>query len=570
MREKEQNSLQKDRKSEKGAALVMVMMISFMLLVASAGILLEATMNTANVTDATAEQQAYNAAESGLQSAIDVMRGNVQPTSSPTTDRISFSKAVRTGSSNLSTDTGTEARLSRWLTYNSTYSDRITLGSGTYTPNSGFAFKVALTDPDNTSNSINYVTNSTGSGIYDSASKTYKRSITFGTSPNTATITYNPVTISGLNVASGSGNSNIGSFTIATAGTGATISAQVPFQIVVDMSDPYIATRVIRGNITTGTIITSSVGNVKFDFIAGVFELTGSFITLANEPLTPNPPNINGGTKTISTSMTNPEPQRLLIRSTGYGPRGAQKLLEAIIQKNFFEGLSAPAALTLVGSSTGFNFAGGSSNNVQYNGNDIATPPTGLKIPSIGTTNQSNLDDVIAGTTKTPFDPAPADVTAELPLWLQNTYNLDATIKNLRGIAKASGSYYASGQTPGYFGNNATAQGITFADGDVELNKSGGGILVCTGALTFHGGVDFNGLIIVTGAGGFDRSGGGGGTLRGNTVIAPYNPNNLAAGYLGPKYDISGGGNSTLVFDSSSVANGLTAVSNFVLGVAEK
>ena len=562
MTEKEQKNSIKDRKSEKGAALVMVMMISFMLLVASAGILLEATMNTANVTDATAEQQAYNAAESGIQSAINVMRGNVQPTSSPTTDIISFSKAVRTSSSNLSTDTSTEARLSRWLTYDSTYTDRITLGSGTYTPNSGFAFKVSLTDPDNTSNLINYVTTSTGSGIYDSATKTWKRSLTFGTSPNTATITYNPVTINGLNVASGSANSNVGSFTITTTGTGTTISTKVPFQIVLDMSDPYIATRVIRGNITTGTIITNALPTVQFDFNAAVFELMGSLINVT-DPLIPIL-----GTTTISTSMTIPEPQRLLIKSTGYGPRGAQKQLEAILQKNFFEGLSAPAALTLVGSSSGFVFNAGNSNNVDYSGNDAAH--TGIQIPSIGTTNQTNLDYVNNNPPKTTPDPAPADVSLELPLWLENTYNLDSTIKNLKGIAVASGSYYASGVTPSSFGNNATAQGITFADGDVELSGLGGGILVCTGTLTLHGNVNFNGLIIVTGSGGLDRSGGGNGTLQGNTVIAPYNPNNLAAGFLGPKYDISGGGDSTLVFNSSSVANGLMAVSNFVIGVAEK
>ncbi|MDQ3322793.1 MAG: hypothetical protein M3525_10265 [Acidobacteriota bacterium] len=64
----------KNRENEKGAVMVMVLLISFLLLIASAGILLETTMNTANVSDATADQQAYNAAESGIQSAIYVLR----------------------------------------------------------------------------------------------------------------------------------------------------------------------------------------------------------------------------------------------------------------------------------------------------------------------------------------------------------------------------------------------------------------------------------------------------------------------------------------------------------------
>jgi hypothetical protein len=39
-------------------------------------LLLEASMNTANITDATAEDQAYYAAESGIQDTINALRGN--------------------------------------------------------------------------------------------------------------------------------------------------------------------------------------------------------------------------------------------------------------------------------------------------------------------------------------------------------------------------------------------------------------------------------------------------------------------------------------------------------------
>ncbi len=60
------------RKSERGAALITVLMISFLLLVAAAGLLIEASMNTANVTDATAEDQAYYAAESGIVSVFNI------------------------------------------------------------------------------------------------------------------------------------------------------------------------------------------------------------------------------------------------------------------------------------------------------------------------------------------------------------------------------------------------------------------------------------------------------------------------------------------------------------------
>ncbi|HEX9960945.1 MAG TPA: hypothetical protein VGB00_08435, partial [Pyrinomonadaceae bacterium] len=163
----------RDRTGERGAALVMVLMIAFLLLVASAALLLESSMNTANVTDSVAEQQAYYAAESGIQSALDVLRGNTTviepmaslqappnaggeswawmnplgwiettasaaatPTPTPALDpllnKIDFRKAVSPASSNKSNDTSTTARMSRWLNYNyapagQTVADRVTI-----------------------------------------------------------------------------------------------------------------------------------------------------------------------------------------------------------------------------------------------------------------------------------------------------------------------------------------------------------------------------------------------------------------------------------------------------------
>jgi hypothetical protein len=194
---------------------------------------------------------------------------------------------------------------------------------------------------------------------------------------------------------------------------------------------------------------------------------------------------------------------------------------------------------------------------------------TNAAIPSIGVTNTASLKTVLQTNIKTNPDPPAADVSLEVPDWLSSTEKLDATINNLRMVAQASGRYYSGGTTPPDFGS-ISGTGITFVDGNVSLSGAGGGILVCTGNLTLNGAVNFKGLIIVTGSGGIDRSGGGNGTLAGNTVIAPYNPSNLSAGFLGPKYNISGGGSSLLEYNSDSVSNGLIAISNFVLGVAEK
>jgi len=582
----------KDRKGEKGAAMVMVLLISFLLLIASAGILLETTMNTANVSDATADQQAYNAAESGIQSALNVLRGNVAPkppfnsTPSDPANRIDYIKALNLSSSNLSTDASTDARLSRWG-MNYATNNRVSIGNDAA---KGYAYKISLIDPEN-NGTITFNTSSDTSGAYDSTAKKFHPSVDLG---NGVLFSYTAVSPAPLDVSKDAKITDIGSFAITVpAGREATIP-DTRFRIVVNLTAPYQSTSVVRGYIQATTINDTNTVTLKFD--SPNFNLMGTpaALTTINQtdftlPLTPN-----ASAKKIDCSMTRLEPLKLLIRSTGYGPRGAVKQLEATVQRNYFDGLSAPAALTLVGSSSGFTFAGGDSAGVVYSGIDLAAIPSKVNLPSIGVSNSANLDYVLSNITKSALVPAPADITLDTPEWLSNTLNLDDAIQLLKKRAQTSNSYYASGVAPANFGNS-NGTGITFCDGDCTFNGNsygaGGGILVVTGQLIFKGDINFNGLIIVTGAGGLDRSGGGGGTLQGNTVIAPYDKtqlNNyrtqLAAynaspigktmptmpDFLAPKYDISGGGSSTLRYNSSSVDNGLNAVSNLVLGVVEK
>ena len=570
----------KNRKNEKGAAMVMVLLVSFLLLTASIGFLLAATMNTANISDATAEQQAYAAAESGLQASINVLRGNAQPsvlldpTKSAThpDNRITYRRAVTPGTSNLAGDTGTNARMSRWMPYDYAPnglndSARVTMGflPGGYTPQTGFAYNISVTDPDATNSIIGY--EAVGQFL-DPADGVYK---SFVSIPDEISLLYIAPARQTLNVSSGLSNAQFGTITVLRLGLGTvTLTKDIRFQIHVQMKAPYDTTRTMYGWIKKGQSV-SNGGTVVLDFDSPAYDLMGSILTLNNDPMTAN---IGLASNTVNGTMTNAEPFRLIVRSVGYGPRGAKKELEATLQRNFFNGLSAPATLTMVGPQNGFVFEPGTSNVVEYSGDDIAT---NRLIPPIGTTNTANLS-IVAQYTKDghklsdQITGTPSNVSSEIPFWLQSPQNLDETLLRLRRTAEASKRVFTNGRVPGNsdFGNNATATGITYIEGNADLRGNGGGILVCTGTLTLRGAFDFNGLIIVTGAGGINRSGGGNGLLQGNTVIAPYNPANLTAGFLAPKYDISGGGNSTIRFNSNSVANGMTAVSNIVLGVAEK
>lgn len=641
-RKKTLQTQKRDRRNERGAALVMVLMIAFLLLVASAALLLESSMNTANVTDSVAEQQAYYAAESGIQSALNVLRGNTavnepiaslnaaapppsaggeewawlnplgwiettasasatpSPSPNPLLNKIDFRKAVTLATSNNSTDSSTAARLSRWINYNYTPTgqsapDRVTIGTGTYNPETGMAYSVTVKDPDNISNTIVYST----VGRIEQSDGSLASSSTISSGANSVTFTYVPASPSpsSITINSGVADTNLGTFQMSYRGssTGMTLTEALRFEIVINMISPYQTTKIIRGAIMpNGTIKATSAG-VYILYDSELFTMMGSWITLKNVSyfsaptatppeigykMTPTAPPTNTGTvgeTSIDVSMTPTEPTRVVVRAVGYGPRGARKQLETVVQKNFFNGLSAPATLTLIGPKTktgspNFMFEPGNSQNVTYSGDDVVS---NLLIPSIGTSSDDNLTtvegQVLCGKRcKADVAGFPANVSEEMPFWLQSAKNLDDTIESLKIVAQASGRYYTSGETPPNFGDNANARGITFVDGDVSISGAGGGILVCTGKLTLNGAFDFNGLIIVTGAEGVRRSGTGNGEIHGNMVVAPYNKNNLLGGFLPSQFDTRGGGTSEMRYNSSSVANGMLAVSNFVQGVAEK
>src|SRR3954469_8127086 len=94
-------------RGERGAALISMLLISMLLLAAGGALILTTAMSATNSVDSNAETQAYYAAQAGLQSTLNVLRGNVAPsplfdTSSSTADanKITFRKAVTASTSN--------------------------------------------------------------------------------------------------------------------------------------------------------------------------------------------------------------------------------------------------------------------------------------------------------------------------------------------------------------------------------------------------------------------------------------------------------------------------------------
>ena len=150
-------TLSSERANERGAALLTMLLISILLLSAGLALVTATSISTTSTIDATAEMQAYAGAEAGLEAALNVLRGNIAPDASLGTTKMNFRNAANPATSNKTGDawaTGEAAvsRLSGWLNYSyqnpAVENDwRVPLTSA-YAPATGVAFKVSITDPD--------------------------------------------------------------------------------------------------------------------------------------------------------------------------------------------------------------------------------------------------------------------------------------------------------------------------------------------------------------------------------------------------------------------------------------
>jgi hypothetical protein len=129
-----------DRHGEKGAALVISILIATLLLAVAGTVILTSGMSATTSIDATAELQAYYGAETGLEAALNVIRGHVQPSGIAATTKMGFRNAVDTAKSNRASDASTTARLSAWLNYTN---DGVVRPAG-----ANYSYSVVVMDPD--------------------------------------------------------------------------------------------------------------------------------------------------------------------------------------------------------------------------------------------------------------------------------------------------------------------------------------------------------------------------------------------------------------------------------------
>src|SRR5688500_658496 len=130
-----------DRHGEKGAALIISILIATLLLAVAGTVIITTGMSVTTSIEGTAELQAYYAAESGLEDALNIIRGHVAPHVIPSTTRMNFRNAVDPLTSNIPDDPSTVGRLTAWLDYDSD-DWRVTPTGGNY------SYSVVVIDPD--------------------------------------------------------------------------------------------------------------------------------------------------------------------------------------------------------------------------------------------------------------------------------------------------------------------------------------------------------------------------------------------------------------------------------------
>ena len=105
---------------QRGAALITVLLLATIVLLAGGSLALTSTKQASNSVDAAAETESYYAAETGLQAALEVLRGNRKPTPlfvplvSDALNEINFTKASDPLFSNVVSEADLPPRLSRW------------------------------------------------------------------------------------------------------------------------------------------------------------------------------------------------------------------------------------------------------------------------------------------------------------------------------------------------------------------------------------------------------------------------------------------------------------------------
>jgi hypothetical protein len=285
------------------------------------------------------------------------------------------------------------------------------------------------------------------------------------------------------------------------------------------------------------------------------------------------------------------KPDRLRIRVTGFGPGNSQKKMEIIVNRHTLDYpvnavLNAPN-----GSVNPFAIAVGDSNVTTISGVDLDAPSAAsLAAIAVSSGDYNITNNVIDGCdpdgsncgngpSVTPGDPMVL-VADNTPSFLQSVENARLFMYGPEGMMTAAvnqGRYFTTGaaaisSAAGLGASNSDGV-LTFVDGDLVLgpgSPTGQGTLIVTGNLTLDGNFNWNGVIMVLGAGHVYRSGAGQGNIYGAMFIANFAKTGASTDVFGaPTFDTSGGGTSNIQYSSNAVDMAKAVGGHAIKGVRE-
>ena len=310
----------------------------------------------------------------------------------------------------------------------------------------------------------------------------------------------------------------------------------------------------------------------------------GNSVTIATTPTSSfrvtsivDPDDLDGS---VRTANANYKPSRLQIQVAGFGSKNSRKNMEVIVNR-FALSYDVNQVIQMPNESGNpIVFNPGSSNvtslsGVDAYGNPLPTlPPIGVSNGDYPATNNI-IDGCSAdGTTCNGNGP---NVTPSDPVVLTaaNTTDFLKSVKAARSFlygtdgmmaaAAREGRYFSTGQSAidsaGGLGASSPDGLLTFVDGDLVLGPphgsatlSGQGTLIVTGTLTLDGSFNFNGVVMVLGTGKVLRSGGGAGNIYGAMFIAKFDRTGADTDlFQAPTFDVSGGGNANIQYNSEEV-----------------
>lgn len=561
------------RAGERGAALVTMLLVSVLLLGAGGALIMSTMMSANNSIGSTPEMQAYYVAESGMQSALNVLRGNSQPLVTAT-DRMSFRTAVIPDISNGPDNNGV-LRLAGWLPYNDRKdaASLVPVNVGTIT--GGYRVTVENLDPD--SHIVEFQTSATIDG--SDLATSFQR--TFGTvgGADEVTIRYSGQALTNLTPDPNNFpltlDSALGSFVIERPLTSTADDVQIPltgFEITITQNLPWAATTTLEGTFAGEVDSAATTMQVTFDKVSVKADGTNYALNLGGGAVLNLTYTASPGTTVIPAKVTSPDPKRLLLRSFGFGPQGAEKRLELMLTKAYFE-FESPAGITIRGADdcSPLTLATGNSGSKVYSGEDaakeepqrpaFAVTPCDEKEATDGLEKPDTISDPKIGLLG---DDDTTPGTVETPSFLDSAAKARAYLNGLQSKAQTLNRYFKS-DSERTVNDSLNSPMFTFVDGDCTLT-SGSGFLVVTGTLTMRGNTNFRGSILVLGKGVLIRNGGGNGDILGGITIAAFGRE--SGGFTAPTFETNGGGNSTVQYDSSALKNAIGSGTN-VSGIRE-